>query len=543
MDLSKHYSNFKSNYSKDFKSFIRSIVALLMAVMLVLGSTFAWIEGSKKAKANGNECTVSAGAGLQFLGTGVKNGVLTLDNSTTLEDCSSVDGRNFFIPTSGSIRSADANPDESNLSNLVFRSGLDVDSNSKYITKDFIVSSMESSSTPGKTPIYIGSGSSFTCSDAARAKAFRISINFNDGTKPILICPGLTYATESRSHNAVQTISAEGKATAASGITADPMSKYYYGQTPVYELPNGESRRVTVTIWLEGTDTDCTSDLAGDTINMNLILSTEDSHMRTVTFVDYSPSSWVKKDDATMYVVERTSKASYAMTRTGNITYTASIPEGFTDIYFQRTTDNKLDPNAQDAHNSWSTDEMDDNLSASTTYYAIGRGPGTDANNPIDDKNYGYWVNQNAPKMLDIYFTDVTDSYKIDSKVVNGVTTRNGHSPFIHYFNSTTYGKYGTDNQLKPWNGFEMEYVGQNEKNQPVYHILVPADSNAKILFNNKCQAHNDHPSYIEIESVQINLSDYITGSDPQIKKIGFYTNVNNNTTQLSWWDPTNFKP
>lgn len=540
MESGKRRKNKDATVRKDVKSFLRSLAVLILAVMVVFGTTFAWIEGGKTTTANGQNCTVEAGAGLQFIGmsdTDIDAGVLKMPTGITFEDCSSVDGRNFFIPTTGSIRKS--TDESSTIDNLVFRSGLDVDANSKYMTKDFIVSSMESSTTEGSTPIYIGSGSSFVCSEAGKANAFRLSINFNDGTDPILICPGLTYG--GRTHNAVQSINSAGSATAASGITAEPMATYYYGQTPVYHLPNGESRRVTITIWLEGTDTDCTSDLAGDSISMNLILSTEDSHMRTVTFVDYSPSSWVKNENATMYVVESKSKAPYAMTRTGDITYTASIPESFTNIYFQRTTESTLDPNAQDVHNSWSTGESDDNLSTSTTYYAIGRGPGTDSKNPIDNKNYGYWVNQDAPKMLDIYFTDVTGSYKIDPKVVDGVTTRNGHCPFIHYFNSTTYGQYGKDNQLKPWNGFEMEYVGQNDINQAVYHILVPADSNAKIIFNNKCQAHSDHTSYTQIESASIVLSEYITASDSQIKKIGFYTGSGDDKTNLYDWDPSSF--
>lgn len=533
MESGKRRKNKDATVRKDVKSFLRSLAVLILAVMVVFGTTFAWIEGGKTTTANGQNCTVEAGAGLQFIGmsdTDIDAGVLKMPTGITFEDCSSVDGRNFFIPTSGSIRSADANPDESNLSNLVFRSGLDVDSNSKYITKDFIVSSMESSSTPGKTPIYIGSGSSFTCSDAARAKAFRLSINFNDGTKPILICPGLTYATESRSHNAVQTISAAGSATVASGITADPMAKYYYGQKPVYELPNGESRRVTVTIWLEGTDNDCTSDLAEKTINLNLILSTEDSHMRTVTFVDYSPSSWVKNNGATMYVVERTSKASYAMTRTGNITYTASIPESFTDIYFQRTTDNKLDPTAQDAHNSWSTDEKDDNLSASTTYYAIGRGPGTDTQNPIDDKNYGYWVNSTTTKMVDLYLTDTDNVLSIDDD-----GTIRGHSPFVYVLN-TDY------DILKNWGGFEMEYVGRNSFSQSVYHMIIPADLDAEFTFNNHCGCGKHDKVALKQtgdSNTNIKLKNYITADTPNMAKIGIYTNVSNgNITGWDQWNP-----
>lgn len=68
MDSKSKKSNSGFVVSGDFKSFLRAIIALLVAVMLVFGSTFAWIEGSKNAGTAGDECTVTAGAGLQFLG-------------------------------------------------------------------------------------------------------------------------------------------------------------------------------------------------------------------------------------------------------------------------------------------------------------------------------------------------------------------------------------------------------------------------------------------------------------------------------------------
>lgn len=474
MDLSTHYSNFKSNYSKDFKSFIRSILALLMAVMLVLGSTFAWIEGSKKAEANGNECTVSAGAGLQFLGTGVENGVLTLDNSTTLEDCSSVDGRNIFFPTTGSIQ-ANTPGTVASTSGLIFRSAVESDKNVKYLTKDFIIKSLESKSTSGSsdlaTKIYIDSASSFTGSEGIDLKPFRISLNFNDGTSPKVICPGLSKDTEESSYSPVGSISGNGDPETTNAV-AKQQGYYYYGKTPVYQLPHGESRRVTVTVWLEGSDEACSTAVAAKNLDMNLILSTADSNMRTVTFVDYSPKQWVKEDNATMYVVDNDNKAStWVMSSSDNKTYTAKIPTGVKNIYFQRTIASDKALGQQNDQNSWSVGDTD-NLSSSSTYYAIGRG------SRYDTVNSGYWVDNSCTGVITIYYHDTNGTIQSSA----------GDYPHIYVYDSTLYGS-GNNHILcdKSWSGFKMDKLGDNS-----FAITIPAENGIKYIINDARDENDD---------------------------------------------------
>lgn len=476
MGLSKRYAKFKSIYCKDFKSFVRSIVALLMTVMLVFGSTFAWIEGSKDAKADGEECTISAGAGLQFIGIGendIQNGVLTLSSISTLEDCSSVDGRNIFFPTTGSIRpSADAT---STTDNLVFRSAVEADKNTKYLTKDFIVKSLESKSASnnGSTPIYIDASSTFEFTGNS-GKAIRVSLNFNDGTAPVVICPflGISDAGNSRIVNAVSSINSDGVATTASA-TAYKTNVYAYGATPVYNLPHGESRKVTVTMWLEGTDPDCTVDnVASADISMNLVLSTEDLNMRTITFVDYTPSTWVANDTANLYVVNAGDTSDYTlMSKSGN-TYTARISTSIENIYFQRVTPGN-EPGVQDLYNTWvdSANKFDTSSNTSATYYAIGRGPGDGVDTAsYDDKNYGYWVDDSCTGVITVTFTDT------DGKFASAA----GSYPYIYVFGLSVYGS-GTDNVLlgKAWTGFHMDKISTN-----TYRFVIPAVKEATINFN-----------------------------------------------------------
>lgn len=329
----KQFFNLKAAYRSDFKSFLRSIVALLLVVMLLFCSTYAWIEGSKKAEAKGEECTVVAGSGVQFISPVLSTPTsVSLPQKTTLSDCSSVDGRNIFIPTTGSIRKS---TETTSTSNLKFRNAVEEDKNNKFLTAEFSIKSLENKSDDKtkKTPIYIDSSSSFTCISGS-SLPFRVSLNFNDGSAPVVLCPGLANASQSNTASAVSAIDTSGAKTATVSSTAYPMQKYYYGLTPVYELPYGETRKVTVTLWLEGTDTECTvTKVSAKSISMNLVLTTEDLNMRTITFVDYTPKTWVQDDGATMYVIDQTnSNAIYAMSKSSDKTYTAKIPKDIDDI-------------------------------------------------------------------------------------------------------------------------------------------------------------------------------------------------------------------
>lgn len=469
MRTKKQFFNLKAAYRSDFKSFLRSIVALLLVVMLVFCSTYAWIEGAKNAEAKGEECTVVAGSGVQFIGPDLSSPTsVNLPNKTTLSDCSSVDGRNIFIPTTGSIRQSTQTA--TNTANIKFRKAIEEDKNNKFLTAEFSIKSLEAPSDDStkKTPIYIDSSSTFTCTSGSPLP-FRVSLNFNDGSDPVLLCPGLANASQTNPVSAVSSITDAGVATTKANTTAYPMQKYFYGLTPVYQLPYGETRKVTVTLWLEGTDSKCTtSDVSAKSINMSLVLTTEDTDMRTIKFVDYSPKTWVGSDNATMYVIdENNTNAIYTMNKSGDKTYTAKIPKGINNIVFQRSVNSS--PTITNDHNTWS-DNVNDNLttSGSSTYYAIGRGA------EFDVDNYGYWVKDTCTGVVTIKYVDT--GHAISSSASN--------YPFIHLYDSSEYGQ-GNDKLIcgRQWPGFQMDLIEEKTTGN-IYSITVPANNGMQYIIN-----------------------------------------------------------
>ncbi len=383
------------------KKILISIVALLEAIMVICVATFSWIEGTKDGTVRENEDSiVSAGAGLMFEdieGNAISKIKLP---SINLEDCSSVDGRNFFFPTTESEGTA--------TNKYVFRAGTDADKNTKYISTDFTVESLATSK------IFIDINSSVRCADENQGilNAIRISLNFNDGSEPIVFCPGLISGEYHEINNAVLSINTSGTATTTQ---TDPhaFNEYYYStDNPVATVNAGETKRVTFSMWLEGTDNNCLiSNIPSNSINVNLVLSTTENRSKTIKFIDYSPNSWIKNKadngkEVNMYAIDKStiingnfrSGARYYMERQSDgITYIGSLPEEVDDVMFARFDPNNsnIDYNTWAENESMSTCDLDEK-----TYYAIGRGK------DVDKVNYGYWVKSSCTGVVDLYLTE-----------------------------------------------------------------------------------------------------------------------------------------
>lgn len=492
---------------KNKKPFIAAL-ALLEVIVLLCTASFAWIEGSKSGEVNDNTSTISAGSGLVFIGENINSGVITLDNSIKLEDCSSADGRNFFFPTVGNIG-------KTSTADMVFRKGTDSDVNNGYISVDFAAYAANGS----ENNIYISNTSSVTSDNGGNLDAMRIAVNFNDGSQPVLLCPGREKPGYTQDVSAVTSINENGDAE-TSLSRAQSFSTYWYGASPLTSIKGGESKKITVTIWLEGTDENCTSENCSlKNYNIDLTLTTAADYTRKVTFVDYSPSQWVDnvsangetfmfaydkagvpssgdKTQSTFYLMEETITEPYS-------TYTVYVPDYVTDVGFARL--DSADENM--SYNYWA-DTAADNMSSSdiNTYYAIGQGQEVD-----DGKNCGYWVRGDSAEVVEVYLLD------------SGGMTVGAYNPNIRIISSDY-------NLSQPSWGFSMRLIGYNRSNfsQKIYHMIVPKSATIKFEGNGRTSQNR----------VLANDSLRFVG-DGSVKKIGYSLNSTGTDVELSIWDPT----
>ena len=485
-----------STFFKFNRRFLIAVIALLEIAAIFCAVTFSWIEVNKNGTLDDNMSTVSAGDGIIFTHVdGAMISSLTL-NTANLVECSSVDGRNFFFPTSESVN-------DGTTTKMVYRAGTDADLTAgKYISVDFNVLSYSLAG------LYISDTSTVTCNDENILHALRISLNFNDGTAPKVFCPHLKNA--GMSFESEQPITSINETTGAGNSTSQKVVSMmdYVPATnnPIASFNAGESKRVTLSVWLEGTDSESRKITSSSDIAINLTLTSSAADTKTVTFVDYTPTNWVSNkpaaatQDVIIYAVDQKTNTKYQMTKQADgITYIGSVPKDTTDVYFARQ-----DPlSATEDYNYWSKDDKD-NMDSSdiNTYYAIGIGTGETGQ--LDKANYGYWVKSNAQNLFDVYLMDTG----------NVLSHSNGDNlPCLYPFGMTNYG-YKVENSnlniIAPWPGMMMEKVGyvndaaDNGSNSKVYRLLIPAD-NTTIIFNNGKSSGAEQSGNISLTDIAAN--------------------------------------
>lgn len=516
------------NLSLKKKRIILSIIALLEAIMIICTATFSWVEDNKNAKVDSYEyCKVSPGAGLIFRNLeGNVMQELTLPN-ITLSDCSSVDGRNFFFPTSSSFKNT--------TDDFIFRAGTAADVNAKYIRKDFYIETYTASN------IYISESTSFQIktksenTDSNILKALRVSLNFNDGTQPIVFCPALNKSDYKRKFQPISSISNTGEAITTNEVISAVAFNDYYSNTKnsISEIPGGITKRVTFSMWLEGTDLNenetkddfWENEIDISDLSIQFTLSTTEEPVQKIYFYDYSPNNWIKNDDVYLFALDKSTlnstnasdiknAKSYKMDRLDNITYVADVPKAVKDIAFARFNPDDQDTN----YNVWANSSSI-NKGSSNTYYAIGKGQSQ------DNANFGYWVDSNCTGVIELNFTDS-----------GGFFTNDRFTPNL-YFMSTTYNTAITNvgANFNPSNDYDHEnnnyglnmysIPDENGYGQKQYRLIIPAD--AKNLVINSGSTNYEY----KIDD----LNSYFTININSYNKVGFWYKDN---TSYGTWTP-----
>lgn len=121
---------------RDFKvSPLIAVTAIIEVLVLIVVSTYSWFYLSENKDVNIGTVSVDADSGLDIDFKYAReedyiNIWNYIDKDFKFEPVTSLDGRNVYVPTSGTF-------DNTNTSNMVFREGTVNDINSKYINIDF----------------------------------------------------------------------------------------------------------------------------------------------------------------------------------------------------------------------------------------------------------------------------------------------------------------------------------------------------------------------------------------------------------------------
>ncbi|MCH5297083.1 MAG: hypothetical protein J1E85_05385 [Ruminococcus sp.] len=297
-----------------------SYVSLFLAFLILISGTISWFTFRDTANVDSDTFSLESASGLRVNeGESMSNHVIL--DKIRLDEASSVDGRNFFFPTTGTFTSA--------TNSSVFREGNVGDKNQKYVYKDF---RLRGSSGEGNTEIYVkgytievgnqvfNGSTEIVYVDGKPTETVkhsecpvRIAFIINSQDDPQVIDPTALVSQYTHTYNAVESTDNYGNASVTKSV-ADPFSMYYYVLgTPLFTLKGTQPIDVTMVVWLEGTENADTGeskskDYANEEISVDIELESNWTDMEMVTFVDNTlgdnqglgdinnPQQWIGND-------------------------------------------------------------------------------------------------------------------------------------------------------------------------------------------------------------------------------------------------------
>ena len=286
----------KASKRRSFRmKFVKSYVSLFFVLLLGVTSTFAWFSAYEVAEISSGDLEFQSASSLRINKDQYSANKITIP-AFTLDEASSLDGRNIYFPVGESFSDRTAD--------MFFREGNTGDENVHYVYKNF-----ELKGTSGNTRVFIKSYKIQVGDDIyqdelkinytngvptsqSRPKdncPVRLAFIADSGQKPVVIDPSaqvINYVDNSE--GAVALTDENGKPTLQNtypDCNWDSFSSYYYEHTPLFIIPGGQSLNVTLVVWLEGTLPHC-QDYLGKTISVDIDIESNFAEMDTITFVD-----------------------------------------------------------------------------------------------------------------------------------------------------------------------------------------------------------------------------------------------------------------
>ena len=291
----------KANISKHRrKNLILSFVGLVVAMVTMFTTTFSWYS-TKESTIQALNYSLDCSKGLRVNDSGTSDLHFSTVNKY-LYPASSVDGRNLYFPTDGSDFS-------SSTSQMTFRNATVGDKNNLYIQIDATLTAQQN-----HTSIYIDDslgtdGIPKTCIRAkgthegpalySTAKAAPIRMAIWTSTAENNGMPNTPVVFNSQDKTVYTAAVADVDRSTGAYISngqqvAHKFSEYSSGKTPVATLSKGVETKVTIILWLEGTDPKCTDKIKDSDISLRLAFTTSWDNTQTIRFKDGTSGSWIK---------------------------------------------------------------------------------------------------------------------------------------------------------------------------------------------------------------------------------------------------------
>ena len=302
---------------------IYPIVVLSLIVLLSLAATYSWLNNTKKATLASSAdkyITIDADAGLEmnYGDEAMNQGKIDINKVVkegfVFHECTSYDGRTIFFPLSeynrvdkdadGDFATEKEDSPAAQTIDFLYRPATAKDKNTKYISIDL------SLTTKSDVDIYLSHDTRFKLTqddtESEIAKAIRIAFIENEPNgKTVVFDNGIQAIREE--YRPVAAIDSNGRPTSVSPITANAISDYNFGRNALFKLKAGVEKKITINIWLEGTDVNCTDEIAnieGNLLDVYIKFTTTSEEMNTYYFVDHTLEKWIDHEECVVFAID-----------------------------------------------------------------------------------------------------------------------------------------------------------------------------------------------------------------------------------------------
>ncbi len=418
----KMLSSIKTKSNKRNLSIILSVVALIEVILMLVSMSFAWFEGLTSLEMEGKNIPTASELKSEFI---VGEGPDYEDTTAKLEQffeaqanakfspVSSFDGEHFYALYEGnaSYYSDYAN----NLNSLKFRELAREDINSNLVYFQFKVTAKDADVDfwlKEMPKIYIND-SNTSLSDANNPFRFRI----DDGTGKTASNEGnliLTTKSSNSGLKAVNAINANDVGTLSTGTLGNPAIYKVFnrtnntnknGQQVLFSVEKGETKTITVAIWLEALDPAFIKENIplGAKVKLDIKFCSSWDVVDEITFRDYTSMQWINNtNNKVLGAVNLDSQKDMQYWYSGftydatNHVWKCQIPRAVQKLKFIWQTKD----DANDTTNNWEATER----GTRTTYTAFGKGTGLWYDGDVvkiglSDFTKDRWLINQSPKM------------------------------------------------------------------------------------------------------------------------------------------------
>ena len=293
MKKDQHTPKHAGDVAKSLKKAAYSYISLFLVIMVLIGTTVSWFTAQDNATVKSDAMNFKSGTGLRVNdGEDITNHIKV--EGFLLDEASSVDGRNIFLPN-GNLKSGvtgdmlyrEATVGDKNKRFMYTNFNLRGDSeNTNVYVKSYTIT-VGDQTFNGSTQITFDD-SGLVPLDTVHHEKCPVRIAFIEDSQdtPKVFDPTAIVDQYANTYNAVSKTNLEGKMLSTSESTSVSFAhNYFINNTPLFQLDDSKIHDITLVAWLEGTGENCDK-YEGQKISIDLELESNWDDMEWITFVD-----------------------------------------------------------------------------------------------------------------------------------------------------------------------------------------------------------------------------------------------------------------